>query len=368
MMRKHLYLENGELNSELLIRPIIVYGCGNDGMKLVDKLENTQGKIRALCDSDERKWGSSIRGYRVICPDELTNYKECNVALAFFRWPEVIDRLDINSEQCFVDYPYYEEVSSSCIICGNKSLDAARAHFAPFIVEKMFHGNAQKTRFLKCRSCGMGFSEYRPTDDEMDCLYSDYRGSEYLRIRTQYEKNYMEEEYSKKYVEERRKQALESFLTQYMKLAEINHVLDYGGDEGQYIPDGFINAEKYVYEISGYQLRTGVRRIDQFDEISHYSWDFIMCCHVLEHVSDPRSIIDVLVHSLSEDGYLYIEVPYETFMYSYHDIEINEHISYFTKGSLKEIAKLFGLEICCIQSFASSLIALYQKRRPEQLN
>ena len=40
-----------------------------------------------------------------------------------------------------------------------------------------------------------------------------------------------------------------------------------------------------------------------------------MCCHLLEHVSNPDEVISELADLLSENGYLYIEVPFDSPFY-----------------------------------------------------
>ena len=55
MLVNHLYLENGEINPVLLSNPIIIWGIGNDGRKLIAKLKEKKADILFAVDSSEKK-------------------------------------------------------------------------------------------------------------------------------------------------------------------------------------------------------------------------------------------------------------------------------------------------------------------------
>lgn len=81
------------------------------------------------------------------------------------------------------------------------------------------------------------------------------------------------------------------------------------------------------------------------EEVKKKSFDLVMCCQVLEHVSNPIEILENMVGVLREEGYLYIEVPNSNAFMAYSDIEINEHINFFFKETMISIASKMGLEV-----------------------
>ena len=84
-------------------------------------------------------------------------------------------------------------------------------------------------------------------------------------------------------------------------------VLDYGGDRGQFIPDG-VGTERYVYELSNATPVAGVTRLASVD---NREFDFVMLAHVLEHCSEPKQILEGLKRLGHEGALFYFEVPFE---------------------------------------------------------
>ena len=130
-----------------------------------------------------------------------------------------------------------------------------------------------------------------------------------MRKRLKYEPKYSAKFYESDGYVERRKKELNEFLQGIIDNNTIHMLLDYGGDEGQYIPDWFNNAEKYVFDISGKQVKDDIILLTDLNEVRKKRFDLVMCCHVLEHVLEPIEIIKNMVGVLKKKGYLYIEVP-----------------------------------------------------------
>lgn len=151
-----------------------------------------------------------------------------------------------------------------------------------------------------------------------------------------------------------RKKILSDIIQKYVPQDSISNILDYGGDSGQYIPDIFNSKHRYVYEISDVDPVEGVTRIDNFEDLKDINWDLIMCCHVLEHVSDPKKILDQIFTFLPVNGYLYIEVPYEDYVDSFINtnavIPIHEHINLFRCETFSKIFEDCHFEILDIQT------------------
>jgi hypothetical protein len=140
----------------------------------------------------------------------------------------------------------------------------------------------------------------------MFLIYNWYRGDNYLRIRSKWEpwytKDFNETHDRKNYIDSRKKY-LELFLKSNLK-SNPNTLVDYGGDKGQYIPD-LNQAESYVLDVSNNISLPRIQRISKLSEINEP--DLVILSHVLEHVSNPREMLEEL---LEQTKVLYIEVPF----------------------------------------------------------
>lgn len=84
---------------------------------------------------------------------------------------------------------------------------------------------------------------------------------------------------------------------------------------------------------------------------SEYQFDIILCCDILEHLSDPYAIVKQLKYCLKQDGLLFASIPnlmyfsvlynlikYGTFTYTETGILDSDHKHFFT---YYEIEKMF---------------------------
>lgn len=365
MQVMHLYLGNGLVNPYLYEdQPFVIWGTGGDGERLWQSLpDGAREKVICFLDSDMKKVGMKFHGKPICYFDTLKNLHDgiC-VALAFNAWPEVIELLSSLGGHVFADYRYeHESAGERCIICGGACIES-KAHFSPFIAEREFLGHPPETKLVTCKSCGLLYSFYRPSDEEMARLYTGYRNEEYYNMRHKHEPQYTrtenEQSFSKEYIISRQ-DGLYDFLLG--SISQIYTILDYGGDEGQFIPRQFKLAKKYVFDISGANAYEGVEKIGDFSELAGRKFDFVMCCHLLEHVSDPLQIISNIVDCVADNGYLYIEVPFETKFLRYSNYPFSEHINFFTEETMNTIASIANIQIIKIVREGSVIRALYKR-------
>ena len=137
-------------------------------------------------------------------------------------------------------------------------------------------------------------------------------------------------------------------------------VLDFGGDKGQFIPDELRHAECYVYDISGTEVLDGIHLIKNPEKLSDYKWDFIMCCHVMEHLPDVQSYFRYLVSLMNDNTYLYVEVPYER-PGNVDYVGIHEHINMFGRRAFEMLAVQHGL--CMVKMNVNNAISCLFKRK-----
>lgn len=73
-------------------------------------------------------------------------------------------------------------------------------------------------------------------------------------------------------------------LSGFTSVGDAKLLLDYGGDCGQFIPKFLSLSEKFVFDLSDSKAVDGVTKLNS---IEGRKFDFIMCCHVLEHTNQP---------------------------------------------------------------------------------
>jgi hypothetical protein len=179
-----------------------------------------------------------------------------------------------------------------------------QAIISPWIRE-LARIDERKALLRTCGGCGTGWFSPGFDAGEMDAIYSEYRGSHYLSVRSKWEPWYsdslnygLSQDHS---VVRDRNNAIGDFLGRYISLASVSTVVDIGGDMGQFIPVG---DRKFVLEASTRPLVTGVQRISSLGEVPEC--ELIMSCHVLEHLSEPSR--ELLGYAVAQA--LYLEVPF----------------------------------------------------------
>jgi hypothetical protein len=88
-------------------------------------------------------------------------------------------------------------------------------------------------------------------------------------------------------------------------------VLDFGGDLGQFFPSG-ITGKKYLLDPSSSVISGGIIRVNSLESLDH-TVDLVMNCHTLEHLPLLHEQVPNIAKILSQDGYIYVEVPLDRF-------------------------------------------------------
>lgn len=198
---------------------------------------------------------------------------------------------------------------TNCPSCAAAIQRTVPVVLAPFVRERIHVADPHVGLLSDCSVCGFRFFVDRYDPAETRALYRDYRGQEYLRQRHQHEFWYTRA-FNDAMIGPaeiaRRNLRLSKFLGDTGVLPGARSALDWGGDRGQFIPDAF--AERFVYDVSGVQPFPGVTSLS-LEEAGRRAYDLITLSHVLEHASDPVSLLrDVTTIASS---HLYVEVPCE---------------------------------------------------------
>src|SRR3954453_15753469 len=204
----------------------------------------------------------------------------------------------------------------SCPSCESTKLTSKWALIAPFLASYVLHQPPFTCKLLECSDCSLRFFDVRLSPQEVDRLYSGYRGADYFRERDHHEFWYSRalndgigsdpEEVAK------RVSSLERFLQGQIETERIDPVLDYGGDRGQFIPPS-LGRTRFVFELSDATPVAGVHRINSERDLEERKYDFVMLLGVLEHCSDPSSILAKLRHLMLPGGLLCVGVPHERY-------------------------------------------------------
>ena len=187
----------------------------------------------------------------------------------------------------------------------------------------------------KCKSCKLKFYYPYVTGDEK--FYNALQKFDWYYLDNKYEYTF-----ASKYIE------------------EGDRVLDVGSGKGafsNYLPNG---ASYVGLDLSKNAKELGKLNniyIENEDIITHSEkyinyYDVVVSFQVIEHVSEPARLLEGKIRSLKKNGTLIIAVPSEDSFIKYDDNSIlnmpPHHISRWSDDTLRYIAKLYGLELECI--------------------
>ncbi len=272
------------------------------------------------------------------------------------------------------------QIATACPCCQHTTFKHYPAHFSDFIRARVFEGKDQSFELLHCQQCGYAFYTYRFSDEELARLYHNYRDSHYQQQRQKYEPYYtaqFNESLGMSAQEIARTQAATAaHLTPFLPTDSASlSLLDYGGDRGQKIPNLPHVTQKYVYDISGLPAVENVQALSWESCQKTAPFDIILCCHVLEHVTDPKKILLQIKQLSKPDSLLYITLPYDSPFYKcffsnllylfnptlkWKDLIIHyfhtrktanagyamhEHINFFTPAAIVALLQTVGFEI-----------------------
>lgn len=206
----------------------------------------------------------------------------------------------------------------SCVWCSSERASSlSGAVVAPWVIGVNDLNSASlDTALYECAKCGLQFFWRRYSSSELRFIYSDYRGDKYLKRRRRWEPWYSSKRNHlighDQRIETIRKQSVESFLSKFLNESSVLRIVDYGGDEGQFIPE-LLNVQfAGVFEVSGRPVRSGVSVLRSLEEVRSSAPNLIMLCHVLEHLTEPRIEFETILTTLSPGGHVYIEVPLDS--------------------------------------------------------
>jgi len=264
------------------------------------------------------------------------------------------------------------QIAKNCICCNSVKIVSSSSVLMPFISHRIFNWkptlitkkwnlNTIKSgtsysicNSLLCLDCNLIFLDMRFDDEELGRLYKNYRGKNYLKLRSKYEPGYnlinKIQNLPITYIKN-----IENFLTPLLKFPI--KILDFGGDDGHNTPFKNLKNIIHVYDISNKVVKKGVKNVNKKNMLKKY--DLIILSQVIEHVSYPKVIIDEVKNILDKNSIFYIELPLEKLFQKIWNggkkkeflkclkkkKHWHEHINFYSKKSLVKLLGQCGLKI-----------------------
>ena len=259
-------------------------------------------------------------------------------------------------------------IASSCICCGKSKLTRTPAILCPFVAHRALlnapveiredwglkdikHGWAHTIcNTLYCSSCDFMFLDLRFSDSEVERLYHNYRGSEYVALREFYEPGYAERQKRLNHSNYHLQQ-VEIFLAPFIN--DYKKILDWGGDQGINTPLKDLFDEVHIFDISSKSVLPGIKKVSKAEAQKH-CYSALICSNVIEHVPFPAEVLQDIRECMDPGSVFYIELPFEKTMQKMpkdrdQKRHWHEHINFFSKQAITNLLPTVGFSVIKIQ-------------------
>jgi 2-polyprenyl-3-methyl-5-hydroxy-6-metoxy-1,4-benzoquinol methylase len=215
----------------------------------------------------------------------------------------------------------------NCLICSSNKL-------------KQLSGYYEKHGLVKCRSCGFVFMERIPTNDELNLFYSKYSYD------------------SDSHLSPMTRESYNLLLDEFEKYRKTNKMLDVGCGRGWFLIEAkkrgwevygteFSEKAIEVCEAAGLHMQSGKLQSNSFEK---EEFDIITSFEVIEHINNPTEEISNIHGFLRKGGLFYCTTPnFNAYLRYYLKENYNnviaypEHLSYYTRSTLKKLMKVYNL-------------------------
>jgi len=211
-----------------------------------------------------------------------------------------------------------------------------------------FHGRKERYTLVRCPGCSLVWLSRPPKPEEMHLHYTEA----YHRLISEGGQNSPERWRDRK-----------ATLTQYKQSGLL---LDLGCSSGaflEYMKSG--SWKLFGIEMSADGARTAQERsgaqvlVGDIPEapFAPESFDVITCFDVLEHVYEPRRVLEKVGEWLKPGGIFYVLVPNidsaeaRVFGTYWQGLELPRHLSHFSPASLRNLAKSVGLSEVSLETW-----------------
>lgn len=216
------------------------------------------------------------------------------------------------------------DLHKTCFVCQSSEL-------------RPLPGYYEKHSLVKCRSCKLVFAHKIPSTNELNEHYKNYS----------YEGDAT--------LSEMTRAAYLKLLDEFEKFRKTNRILDAGCGRGWFLEEAkkrgwevygteFSDKAIGVCSAKGINMKHGALSPDMFAE---NFFDVITSFEVIEHINSPLADLKAIHSFLRKDGLLYCTTPnFNSVMRyylkeKYNVIEYPEHLTYYTKRTLKHTIEKF---------------------------
>jgi hypothetical protein len=229
----------------------------------------------------------------------------------------------------------------------------------PFL-SRLVESRPLRCDILVCTACDFVCPALSLAETQLLNLYRDYRSQWYNAERVRYEPSYRKIALlvGKSPAEHRaRMRHVEAFLSDVPGIATVREVLDFAGADGRFIPPTLLErCNCTVYDVSEESpYRPGIRKAAMLTELGMF--DYIQVCHVLEHVRQPKALMESILPHLAQGGLVYLEAPEEGSQQRVERLRarretfpVHEHINLYTEKSLTALVVAVGLRLVKIET------------------
>jgi len=203
----------------------------------------------------------------------------------------------------------------------------------------------RKDHLCRCRDCGFVFSRQKPSDAELELVYSAY---------TYHREYYVSPITLKRYRE---------ILAGFEKYRKLNTLLDVGCGNGLFLSVARdmgwqVFGTEYsakaveICRANGLDVRQGKLK-DLASDLPEI--DVVVSIEVIEHIQWPRDEVQTIREKLRAGGALYLTTPnFNALMRywqrgSYIELTYPEHLSYYTPRTLKRLMTDNGFSVKSFQ-------------------
>ncbi len=149
---------------------------------------------------------------------------------------------------------------------------------------------------------------------------------------------------------------------------QYNNVLEIGSNRGDFLY--LLKQKNPQISILGIEptkfenLQVPTLRMNFQANLFSSKFDIIIIRHVFEHICHPKEFVKTLKENLTDDGFVYVEVPnIENCLASLTEDFAPDHVSYFSQNTLY---RAFNEEFTCISIENSTFLrAIFKLRRKE---
>jgi len=216
---------------------------------------------------------------------------------------------------------------------------------------------------LFCNNCGVGIAFPRLTDEQFVRLYS--RGGYWRNAKIEV---LAARKFPGHYTLARaRWDFVKSFITKKWKRKSIS-ILDIGAGHGFFgmvvARDKSISLRKYCTVETDKVLSESLKKTWQkyFPEVIFEGKDFlnkvereynlVIMSNILEHLDNPKYILNEAIERLAKDGLLFVDVPNQDYLFKG---DAFPHLVFFNKHSLETLLKKTRLEIRHISCYGKNM-------------